>query len=368
MAKKIIFISNHTIFSKFNIPFMKWFKEQGWQVDYASNGEENIPFSDNKYIIDIKRIPFKTGNIKAYFQLKKIFKNNYDIVHCHTPMGGVLGRFTIKNGHYKANVIYTAHGLHFYKGAPLINWLFYYPVEKYLAGFTDALILLNKEDYEISQKKYQGCKNVYKIDGVGVDLKLFFPLDDDGKRKLRAENGYEENFIIVYAAEFITRKNHLYLLKQTRELIKKFPELRIFLLGNGVLEKKISKSAKILKMSDNISFFGYRSDVNKIYQMADIIVSPSLQEGLPINIIEGLATGLPIVCSKIRGHTDLIENGRNGFLFDLNNPDEMRTAIKKLHDDKDLRKQISMNNIIDAKKYSLEIAIDKMAEIYRQFM
>jgi glycosyltransferase EpsD len=424
MTKKIIFIFNHVVFLKFNAPFMEWFKKQGWQVDYASNREEDIPFVDNKYTINIKRSPFKTENIKAYFQLKKILKNNYDIIHCHTPMGGFLGRFVVRDRRYKTNVMYTAHGLHFYKGAPLVNWLFYCPVEKYLAKFTDALILLNKEDYEFAKNNLQanhqprpelepaarrgmlfsrsGCtrrfntfltalksnlrfggvlcglspqvrplgtnENIYKIDGVGVDLKLFFPLNDDERERLRTENGYGKDFIIVYAAEFIARKNHIYLLKQVQELVKSIPELKIILMGNGILENKMIALAKKLKISGSISFLGYRNDVNRIYQMADIVVSPSLQEGLPVNIIEGIATGLPIVCSKIRGHTDLVKNGHNGFMFGLNDPDAMKAAIKELYNNKILRKQISMNNIADAKKYSLEIAVNKMAEIYRQFM
>ena len=148
---KILFLSNTANFSKFNRPFMQWFKEQGWQVDYCSAGEEKVLDCDNQFSINIARSPFSLKNLQGLKQLKNILANgNYQILHCHTPMGGVLGRLAAlklwKQG--KLKVIYTAHGFHFYKGAPLVNWLLYYPMEKFLAHWTDVIITINEEDYE----------------------------------------------------------------------------------------------------------------------------------------------------------------------------------------------------------------------------
>lgn len=148
---KILFLSNTANFSKFNRPFMQWFKEQGWQVDYCSAGEEKVLDCDNQFSINIARSPFSLKNLQGLKQLKDILANgNYQILHCHTPMGGVLGRLAAlklwKQG--KLKVIYTAHGFHFYKGAPLVNWLLYYPMEKFLAQWTDVIITINEEDYE----------------------------------------------------------------------------------------------------------------------------------------------------------------------------------------------------------------------------
>ena len=130
---------------------MQWFKEQGWQVDYCSAGEEKVLDCDNQFSINIARSPFNLKNLQGLKQLKDILANgNYQILHCHTPMGGVLGRLAAlklwKQG--KLKVIYTAHGFHFYKGAPLVNWLLYYPMEKFLAQWTDVIITINEEDYE----------------------------------------------------------------------------------------------------------------------------------------------------------------------------------------------------------------------------
>lgn len=154
---KVLFLSNTANFSKFNRPFMRWFKEQGWNVDYSSNGEEEVLDCDNQFTISIARSPFSLKNFKAYKQLKKILaENDYQILHCHTPMGGVLGRLAAKSLRKKGKikVIYTAHGFHFYKGAPLLNWILYYPMEKYLSHCTDVIVTINEEDYERAKKNF----------------------------------------------------------------------------------------------------------------------------------------------------------------------------------------------------------------------
>ncbi|WP_052296147.1 glycosyltransferase [Treponema brennaborense] len=154
---KVLFLSNTANFSKFNLPYMRWFREQGWQVDYVSSGEESVADCDNQYTIAIARSPFSPANLKAYRQLKKLLaENRYDILHCHTPMGGVIGRLAAKKlwKEHKIKVIYTAHGFHFYKGAPLINWLLYYPMEKYLARCTDVIVTINEEDYEKAKESF----------------------------------------------------------------------------------------------------------------------------------------------------------------------------------------------------------------------
>lgn len=158
MTPKILFISNTANFSKFNLPYMRWFHEQGWQVDYASAGEEDVQECDRQYKINIARSPFYViKNLEALGQLKKILaENNYDILHCHTPMGGVIGRLAARKlrREHKIKVIYTAHGFHFYKGAPLLNWILYYPMEKWLSHCTDVIVTINEEDYERAKKSF----------------------------------------------------------------------------------------------------------------------------------------------------------------------------------------------------------------------
>jgi len=366
MQNKVLFISNTANFSKFNRPFMRWFRDQSWQVDYVSAGEEKILDCDNQYAISIKRNPFNLKNIRAYKELKEILLlNNYNIIHCHTPMGGFLGRLVAKNIRTKAKVIYTAHGFHFYKGAPILNWLIYYPIEKYLAKYTDILITVNEEDYNIAKRKFSLRKYVSKIDGVGIDLDRFKPSNKYIKNHLRNVFGLNEtDFIILYIAEFIPRKNHCLLIDNTRVLKSSIKELKIIFAGTGTLIDKYREKIKNASLSDTVLFMGYRNDIENLCGIADITISPSKQEGLPLSMIECLATGLPIVCSRIRGHIDVISDKRNGLLFNLNNPNQMVSSILKLYDNGNFRNTIIENNLNDRARYSLSIAILKMAEIY----
>jgi len=369
MHNKVLFISNTANFSKFNRPFMRWFREQNWQVDYVSAGEEKILDCDNQYAISIGRSPYNIMNISAYIQLKKILLNDYDIIHCHTPMGSVLGRLAAKNVKTKAKVIYTAHGFHFYKGAPLINWLVYYPIEKYFAKYTDILVTINEEDYEIAKRKFSLCKNISKIDGVGVDLARFKPCNEEAKNRLRNTFGYNiSDFIILYAAEFTARKNHRILIDALEKIKEDIKELKVVFVGTGPLLEKYKDEIRDTGLSETVFFLGYRNDVEKLCNIADIAVSPSKQEGLPIGVAECLASGLPVVCSKIRGHIDVISDGRNGLLFDLYNPNQMVYFIIELYNNNYLKKEINQNNLNDREKYSLDTAIIKMAEIYKQCM
>lgn len=177
---RILFVSNTANFSKFNRPYMQDLRAKGWIVDYASPCEEEVLDCDNSYKISIKRNPLHLGNVRAISEMKKLIsKNHYDIIHCHTPMGGAIARLAAKRlwKKGKIKVIYTAHGFHFYKGAPLLNWLVYYPIEKYLSKFTDVLITINKEDYQIAKEKFR-AKEIIKMDGVGVNLEKFMPVEN----------------------------------------------------------------------------------------------------------------------------------------------------------------------------------------------
>lgn len=365
--KKILFVSNTANFSKFNRPFMRWFKAQGWQVDYASMGEEPVLDCDNHFSIPIERSPYSVNNIIALKRLRQIIiQNNYNIIHCHTPMGGCLARLAAWKT--KAKVLYTVHSFFFYTGAPIKNWLIYYPIEKVLSHITDCFITLNNEDHQRITRKFNP-KKIFHIDGVGVDLSKFISIADTGKWALRQEYGYSaKDYILLCIAEFIPRKNHEMLFKQLPELQKQIPELRLLLAGKGELLEDYKKEIESSSAANRVDFLGYRNDINKLCQLADIHISPSKQEGLSLNNVEAMACGLPVVCSKIRGHVDSVIHGRNGLLFDLNSPEQMVDAVIELYRLPELRKEMAQHNIQDAQKFSLEASLAKMAEIYRLFM
>ena len=176
--KKVLFsatVDSHIL--HFHLPYLKLFKEHGYEVHVATNGTEKIPYCDVKHVVSFERSPYKVNNLKAIKQLRKIINNEkFDIIHCHTPMGSVVTRLAAKKARkkYGTRVIYTAHGFHFYKGAPKLNWMLFYPVEKYLAKYTDTLITINSEDYELAKKRFsKRCKNIEYVPGVGVDKSKF---------------------------------------------------------------------------------------------------------------------------------------------------------------------------------------------------
>lgn len=366
--KKVLFISNTANFSKFNRPLMKWFKKQDWQVDYCSAGEETVTECDNHYIVCITRKPFNLRNIRGYLEVKKILsRNNYDLIHCHTPMGGVIGRLASKSLRKKGNlkVVYTAHGFHFYKGAPLKNWLLYYPMEKWLAHYTDVIITINNEDYGRAKKLSKKCV-VYKINGVGIDLTKFYPNKSFSEKiQYRIENGYSpEDFIILYTAEFIPRKNHKLLFEILPSLKQQIPELKVILCGSGDLLETYKQISLQNKM-DYIEFTGYTKEVAVYCRMSDILVMTSFQEGLPMAMIEAIATGLPVVASNIRGHSDVIENGVNGFLFNLKSSRDFEDKIIQLYNNEELRSEMGKRNIDISQNYSSNLIVENMANVYK---
>ena len=376
--KKILFLSNTANFSKFNIPYMRWFKEQGWQVDYCSPGEETVPDCDNQYSISIARSPFSLKNIKAYFELKKILReNDYDILHCHTPMGGVIGRLAASDlrKKHKIKVIYTAHGFHFYKGAPLFNWLFYYPVERLLAHKTDVLITINKEDYERA-KNFKAGEVVY-VPGVGIDIsKLETQLFDSKmkqndsvvkttqEQKLKNELGIPLDApVLLSVGEINKNKNHKIII----EALPDMPDFWYVICGRGFLAEKYRKLAENLGVGNRLVIAGYRNDISAFYNMADIFVFPSLREGLPVALMEAMVYGLPIVCSGIRGNIDLIENGKTGEMVE-NSPSEFTAAILKLKNDPKLRDFYTKNAVEAVKHFDLASVELEMRKIYLREM
>lgn len=372
MSKKILFVSHTTNFIKFNIPFITWFRNMGWEVHYASAEEEPFPenLCDRHFPISFRRSPYHFQNIKAYKQLKKLIASEkYDIIHCHTPVGGVITRLAAKDFRQTrgTKILYTAHGFHFYKGAPIKNWLLFYPIEKLLSKYTDCIITMNEEDFKSAHKFY--AKKVEKISGVGVNIEKFTPISMDKKAHLRKRHSIaQDSFVAIYVAEFTKNKNHALILRHLPDLVRKIPNLKVLFAGEGKEIDFCKNLAQTLQVSDHVSFLGYRSDVNEFYALADILISTSQREGLPLNIIEGMATGLPVVCADIRGQRDVVQPGRNGFMYPLNDTKKLDVYITKLFSSPQLCTKIKENNIKDVRQYSLDNALKNMEKIYKEYM
>lgn len=320
--KKVLFVATvvKTHIMEFHIPYLEMFKQMGWETavasrnDYENSADCKIPFCDTYYDIPFERSPLKVSNFKAYKALKHVIdEGEYDIIHCHTPVGAMLTRLAAKKARKRGTkVIYTAHGFHFYKGAPLINWMLYYPVERFLARYTDVLITINKEDYARAQKFRAG--KVCYIPGVGIDTAKF-QVSEDARAAKRKELGLGDgDFVLLSVGELIARKNHSTVLKALAELKDDscYERMQYLICGRGELDAELKQLAEQLGIADHVHFLGYRSDIREICNAGDLFVFMSLQEGLPVALMEAMACGLPVVCSNIRGNTDLIEDGVSG--------------------------------------------------------
>lgn len=290
-------------------------QNMGYEIHYATNYNTPSYGNDNQRLdgtgiirhqIDFVRSPFKIHNIKVYRQLKQLMiDEHFDLVHCHTPMGGVIARLA-SHATQTSPVIYTAHGFHFFKGASLINWFFYYPVEKLLSYFTDQLICINQEDYERARKQFHS-KHVSYIPGVGLDIKKEQKAININQKK--QELGLPEGkFILLSSGELIKRKNHETIIRaiQNYKNVYSSVPFHYIICGRGVLNDYLKDLADRLNVSDYISFLGYRNDMMEIFQIADLFLFPSYQEGLPMALLEAMSFGLPVICSDIRGSRDLM--------------------------------------------------------------
>lgn len=365
IKKKVLFTATVIIHIKsFHLPYIKWLKEQGYEVHVAAKNDFiNEPCiiqnCDKYYDVKFARFPFSKTNIKAYKQLKKLIQeNNYDIIHCHTPVAGVLTRLAARKNK-NTTVIYTAHGFHFFKGAPLLNWLIYYPVERFCAIYTDKLITINKEDYgRAKQFKLRKNGKVYYVPGVGIDLDKIENIKVDIKKK-KAELGIQENTqVLLSVGELNKNKNHETVLQALSKLKDK--NFIYLICGRGVLKEYLERKIQELHLENKAKLLGYRSDVIEILKISDLFIFPSKREGLPVSIIEAMVCKLPVIASNVRGNRDLIAKEN---LFKPNDIAVLTNLIEKRLEviENDGLRKVSYTNLA---QYSLKNVLNKMKKIY----
>lgn len=366
--KKVLFtatVDSHIL--AFHIPYLKLFKDKGYEVHVATNGNEKIPYCDKKIMIPFERNPFKLNNLKAIKKLRKVIESeHYDIIHTHTPMGSVVTRLAAKKARKKGTrVIYTAHGFHFFTGAPLINWCLFYPVEKHLSKYTDTLITINMEDYERAKRKFKKCKDIQYVPGVGIDEKKFdFKMSEKEKMELRKSLGLKkDDFVLIYPAELNKNKNQILLIEVIESIIKKYPNVKLLLPGKDSYDGHYQKIVAEKKLNNHIFFLGFRKDIPKLLKISDLAVASSLREGLAVNIMEAMCVGLPVIATDCRGQRELIENEENGYVIEYNK-DDFEEKILELYQNKKKYKKFSVNSHNQSSSFLLNDILDRMSKIY----
>ena len=366
---KILYVTTVGSTMCFFCELFKNLKSEGHEVELAFSNSKPINESVASlgfplHTICFSRSPLSFDNLKAYSQLKKIIENGkYDIVHCHTPNASVITRlvcrkFRKKNG---LKVFYTAHGFHFYKGAPRLNWLIYYPIEKFCSYFTDKLITINKEDYKLAEKKMK-AKEVCYVPGVGIDLSKFKNVNIDRNAKRREIGVPEDCFLLLSVGELNENKNHQIIIKVLAKLNN--PNVHYAIAGIGENKESLLKLAKELDVEAQVHLLGFRKDIPELNCISDVFCFPSHREGLGIASIEAMACGLPLITSNIHGINDYSKNGVTGYKCAPTDVDGFADAIKKLINNPDLVKKISQYNVNLASKYEVSQINCLMKNLY----
>lgn len=352
--------------AKFHIPYLRWFKEQGWETWVAAkndypDGVCNIPFCDHFVNIDFDRSPFSKQTFVAYKQLRKLFASrHFDIVHAHTPVGGVLARLAARNERaHGTQVIYTAHGFHFYRGAPLGNWALWYPVERFMTRYTDVLITINHEDY-VRAQKFARCRVEY-VPGVGIDLCRFG--NREKRSAMRSALGVgEQDYALLSVGDLIPRKNQAAIIRSL-SLLPGY--CRLLICGVGSERENLAHLAEEVGVGDRVAFLGFRNDIADIMAASDCLVFPSIHEGLPVSVMEAMASGLPVIASAIRGISpDLIENGKNGLLLQDGSPDTIAACVSDLMENRSKASKMALCAASDAREFGIDKIIERETQVY----
>lgn len=353
-------------------PCLQTALDMGYEVYFGTNraNPENLKCELPVKLYDshsYRSITAIKDNWTAYKNLSQVVETeNVEVIHCNTPVGGMVGRFVGKKYHVN-KVIYTAHGFHFFKGAPLFNRTVLKFAERIMAHWTDAIITMNEEDYQSALKfKLRKGGKVYKVHGVGINLDDFRDIQVDYKTK-RAELGLKDTDIVcISAGDLVSRKNYGIAIETLAKI--KNSNVHYLICGVGPKKEELEKLANEKGISDRVHFLGFRSDVKELMKVSDIFLFTTLQEGMPRSMMEAMACGLPCIASKIRGNVDLLDEGKGGYLREASNSEEMAHCLRCLVEDSNLRKKMSEHNLKTIKRFDVKVVKKEIEQIYKEVL
>lgn len=378
--KALMLASVASMIDQFNMRNIKILQEMGYKVEAVCNFEEGNTTNEKRlrrfkkelkakgvefYQVPIPRKIKAVGSIiRSYFMVKRLVKSReYKIVHCHSPIGGVIARLACRNERKKGTkVVYTAHGFHFYKGASMASWLIFYSLERFCSKFTDVIITINEEDYKRA-KRFKAKKTEY-VPGVGIDTERIKAIAES-REEIKESLGLKRDaFVLISVGQLSKRKNHSVIIKALAEI--KDRDIYYVICGLGELEKELKDLSAELGIGDRVIFTGYRNDIKRLLHGADVFVFPSVQEGLPVSLMEAMAAGLACTASKIRGNTDLLRESGSDCLVDVFDADGYKRIIESFYDDREYLRQCGLKNLQAVKKFDKAAVDEKMREIYSE--
>ena len=311
MAKKILYCAStvsHLL--NFHLPYLRAFHEMGYEVWAAADRHASVPYADHVVALPMRKKFLAPGNARAVLEARSLIrKEGFDIVSTHTGLASAVVRAGILLLRKRPKVVCTVHGYLFHETDGLKKWLYLFP-EKLCARVTDVLMVMNHEDYEVAQKHRLYGDRLCFVGGMGIDLAKFGPATPGERASARKKLGIrEDDFVFVYAAEFSKRKNQAFLISAFAEASKNHPRMKLLLAGTGALLESSKELVRQSGAEERIRFLGFVADMRELYAACDVCVSVSLIEGLPFNVMEAMACGLPVLASDIKGHRELVGKG-----------------------------------------------------------
>lgn len=367
--KRILLTCTDLMAIQFMVPHIRYLAENGFYVELACSIVGNR-YNDLKKAVDnvakihtvrLERNPFSLNNLKGYKDMKKILsENTYDLIWTNEPVMGVMTRLAAREVRKKGTkVLYMAHGFHFCKGAPLIDWLLWSPTEYIMSHFNDFLVTINWEDYNWAKKHFK-TPEVIHLDGIGVDLSRY--VCSCSRDEKRSQLGIsKDDVLLLSVGELEKRKNQKLIIKALSKA--KNPNVKCIICGKGSLEKSLKDLVSSLGLENRVVFLGYRQDIPEIMIASDIYAHPSIREGLGIASLEAMASGLPLVASNTRGIADYIEQGVNGFMCKPDDAESFAKNLDMLSSDEALREMISQNNLLKVQQYKIEVIRSTLKEL-----
>lgn len=367
--KRILITSTDLMMVQFLLPHVMNLYEHGYELELACSevgGRLNeVRDKIGGYVkaiheVRLRRNPLSPINFKGYADMKRVMESShFDVIWTNEPVMGVVTRLCAKKQRKMgAKVMYMAHGFHFFNGAPLLNWMIYYPIEKIMAHYADLITTVNTEDYQRAQRF--NVKRVKYVHGIGINTERLTHADK--RVNIRKELGIgEDDFIILSVGELNKNKNQQTIIKA----ISKVNNSRIHYLmcGKGCMHDKLVTLVKRLGMEKNVHFLGYRKDVVDICSQADLYVMPSFREGLPVSSLEAMYCGLPLITSNIRGLVDVNKEGKNGYLFCPTDVNGFAKGIKMMMEYPKIRKEMGARNKQEVLPFTIENTKKEILEI-----
>ena len=371
MKKVLLVATVQSHICQFHKPLVEVLHEKGVEVHVAARNnlaEKNglkLDFVDKVFDVPFQRSPFSMKNIKAYKMLKKIInEGQYDVIHCNTPVGGILTRMAAKKVRKQGTkVFYTAHGFHFYKGAPWKNWLLWYPIEKHFAKKCDKLITITTEDYNLAKRKFR--TETVRIHGVGVDENRFYAVLPEEKLRLKKEMGFSKDQpIFLNVGELLPNKNQKMAVRAMKKIVEKFPSAKLFIAGNGSEREVLKNEITALGLENNVTMLGYCTHLQDYQYVSDVLLACSYREGLGLNVVEAMLSETAVVATNNRGHRELIIDGETGFLVNCDDDGAMAARAMQLISDVDKRNVILNSAKMLALEYDYSAVKKELLRIY----